>query len=110
MDLETLFKALLRIAAACPGGRLIEGLGSAHAAGVVHRDLKPDNVLLSRDGRVVVTDFGIARALAEARGASITSGNLVGTSRWGTRAGTWWCSTSRCRSPCTYPAHRPGRE
>ena len=48
------------------GLEVLDALRAAHAAGVLHRDVKPENVLLADDGRVVLTDFGIATLEASA--------------------------------------------
>jgi len=56
---------------------VLDGLASAHASGIVHRDVKPENVLVTADGRLKVADFGLARALSAA--GHTRSGLLIGT-------------------------------
>jgi len=56
---------------------VLDGLAAAHASGIVHRDVKPENVLLTADGRIKVADFGLARAQSAA--GHTRAGLLVGT-------------------------------
>ncbi|MCQ4040538.1 serine/threonine-protein kinase [Streptantibioticus rubrisoli] len=68
--------------AADTGAKVLDALDAAHQAGVLHRDVKPGNVLLERGGRVVLTDFGIASMEAPGDDAATTltrGGELVGS-------------------------------
>jgi tetratricopeptide (TPR) repeat protein/tRNA A-37 threonylcarbamoyl transferase component Bud32 len=75
------------------------GLSAAHAIGVVHRDFKPENVLIGRSGRVAVTDFGLASAAMVAAPTSIREPSSVAAPSSGlTRPGTV-LGTPRYMSP-----------
>ncbi|WP_075891394.1 Stk1 family PASTA domain-containing Ser/Thr kinase [Actinomyces provencensis] len=61
---------------------VLSALEYSHAAGLVHRDIKPGNIMLTTDGKVKVMDFGIARALADSQATMTQTNAVVGTAQY----------------------------
>ncbi len=62
--------------------QLLDALDAAHIAGVVHRDLKPQNILVDRAGQIYVSDFGLAKSLHASVAGMTRAGEYLGTPRY----------------------------
>jgi eukaryotic-like serine/threonine-protein kinase len=63
-------------------GQILTALEYSHRAGVVHRDIKPGNIMIATNGQVKVMDFGIARAVAESSATIAETSTIVGTAQY----------------------------
>ncbi|WP_308070730.1 MULTISPECIES: Stk1 family PASTA domain-containing Ser/Thr kinase [Microbacterium] len=61
---------------------ILEALEYSHRAGVIHRDIKPGNVMITEDGRVKVMDFGIARAVSDSSSTVAETTSIIGTAAY----------------------------
>ena len=62
--------------------QVLIALEYSHRAGVIHRDIKPGNIMIAKNGQVKVMDFGIARAVAESSATIAETSNIVGTAQY----------------------------
>jgi eukaryotic-like serine/threonine-protein kinase len=62
--------------------QVLDALSCSHAAGIIHRDIKPGNVMLTNARTVKVADFGIARAVSDSSGTATMAGTVIGTAQY----------------------------